>query len=254
MATAPGGRALIIHHDANSLGGIVVDYLRHQRFVLDERWITPPGQPDIPGDFSRVGKLDPHDLPALIVVLGSGHSVYEPAVQHWVQPELDLLCDADTAGVPTLGICFGHQMLAAAHGATVAATRHPEIGWFEVEPESNAPIDRGPWFQWHLDHAELPNGAEALAWSPSGLQAFRLRSNIGVQFHPELDEPVLTAWVDTDRHWLVEHEHQPEHLLAETRRTAAEARQRSINQFDQILTNFGFGLDSKPVEREVSPT
>lgn len=242
MTTSQAGRALVIHHDADSLGGIVVDHLATRGFEIDERRVTPFGRPDLPGDFDAVGPLDHHDLPALIVVLGSGSSVYDPHVQGWVQPELEMLRDADRRSVPVLGICFGHQLLAAAHGATVAPTPHPEIGWCHVEPEPDTPITAGPWFQWHLDHAELPIGAHSWASSPGGLQAFRLRSNIGVQFHPELDERVLSSWIATDRHWLETHDRDPEELLAQTSEHAIDARRRSVALFDRLLGEAGLDI------------
>lgn len=225
-------RALVVHHDSNSCAGLFADLLDEAGFTLDERFVTPFGDPAHPGDFARVG----HDLAGVdvVVVLGSGWSVYDPVVAHWVEPELDLLRAVDRADIPCLGICFGHQLLAAAHGGTVAPTPLPEIGWHAVDPGSEAPFDAGPWFQWHLDHATLPPGAALLGTTASGTQGMRLRRNLSVQFHPELDVPTLAAWLETDRQWLVEHEIDADALLAETE----ERVPTTIDRSRALLTRF----------------
>jgi len=222
---APVPRALVLHHDSNSLAGLLPDLLDDAGLAVDERYVTPFGEPADPGDFGRVGD----DLAGIdaIVVLGSGWSVYDPAVAHWVEPELEFLRAADLAGVPCLGICFGHQLLAAAHGGIVARTPHPEIGWHTVGPAPDAPFDDGPWFQWHLDHATLPPGATLLGATDGGTQGMRLRRNLSVQFHPELDVATLAAWLETDRHWLAERDIDADALLAETERRVPDTVERT---------------------------
>ena len=69
-------------------------------------------------------EIVPHDLtagelaerrPAGIVLSGGPASVYEPQAP-WVDPGVFEL------GVPVLGICYGHQLMARALGGEVAAT------------------------------------------------------------------------------------------------------------------------------------
>ncbi len=91
--------------------------------------------------------LFPEDgpLPALvgadhIVVLGAKWSVYDHAtIGDWIGAELDWLRQADAAGVPVLGICFGAQALSAALGGRVEPAPRQEVGWTTIEslePES----------------------------------------------------------------------------------------------------------------------
>ncbi len=197
-------RALLVHHDANSLPGHVGRALEERRAQLTVHQVceapgSPVGSPAFP---------DPggHDL---VVLFGSRWSVYEDAAAHWVEPEQAFVRRADELGVPVLGLCFGGQLLSAALGGTVAPTPHPELGWTDVvpaEPPAASPgpaIETGPWLQWHFDAFTVPDGAVELARSPAGAQAFRLRRNLGLQFHPEADRPVLESWMEDDLDQLV---------------------------------------------------
>ena len=44
-----------------------------------------------------------------------------------------------------------------------------------------------------------PRGAEVLARNESGVQAFRLGPHVGLQFHPEVDEAIVDAWIAVAR-------------------------------------------------------
>lgn len=209
--------ALFLHHDANSLIGLLGPAIEAEGYDLREHHICTTlgsGVADRP-----LPSLDGVDL---LVPLGSRWSVHDrDDIATWVDDELELLRAADDRGVPVLGVCFGGQMLAAAHGGTVRAADRPEIGWIEIEPEPavDLPFSTGPWFQWHLDVFTTPPGATPLAHSPAGPQAFRLRRNLALQFHPEIDAEVLAEWMITDRDQLRDCGVDPDALL---RRTAAE--------------------------------
>ena len=218
-------RALLVHHDANSLPGLV-------GVALEECGVTTvPHQ--VCADAGPVGSADFPD-PAtvdLLVLFGSRWSVYEDRVAHWVEPEERFVRAADAAGVPVLGLCFGGQLLAAALGGTVAPTPQPEIGWCEVSPlavdDEGPRIERGPWLQWHFDAFTVPDGAVELARSPAGPQAFRLRRHLGLQFHPEADRAVLEAWMQDDLDQLEAAGLDAAAMLADTDRYAAGALGRA---------------------------
>lgn len=137
---------------------------------------------------------------ALIVVLGSEWSVYDEAAAESVDRERAFLAAAVEAHVPTLGICFGAQMLASALGGEVRRAEHDEIGWCEVTPEPGAPteIEPGPWFQFHHDTFTLPPAARLLAASDVGPQAFSYGSALAVQFHPEVTPGIVARWAADD--------------------------------------------------------
>jgi GMP synthase-like glutamine amidotransferase len=195
-------RALVIQHDHVSPPGPVRDQLERRLFDVVEHQVVPEESFDRPGVTTAFPAVTDFDL---VVPMGAPWSVYDSdLIGSWVEPELQLLRDADAAGVPTLGICFGGQLLAAAHGGEVARSTHPELGWVSVESDHPDLVPTGPWFQWHLDRWRLPPGATEIARNPVASQAFVLRRNLAVQFHPELTPGMLHGWLDNGGHRQVE--------------------------------------------------
>ena len=128
-----------------------------------------------------------------VVITGSRSSVYwdEP----WIEPTRAWLAGAVERGLPCLGICFGHQMLAEVLGGEVRDMGAYEIGYREIEHTGDSRLFDGietPFvgFTTHSDEvAELPPGATALAWNDYSNHGFRKDRVFGVQFHPEYDIP-----------------------------------------------------------------
>ncbi len=97
------------------------------------------------------------------------------------------------AGVPTLGVCLGHQSLAQAFGGKVVRhlpvhgktteIEHDGSGLFEGLP---SPLTVGRYHSLVVD-PELPGVLEPTAWGGGVLMAMRHRElpALGVQFHPE---------------------------------------------------------------------
>jgi len=221
-------RALQVHHDANSLPGLIGEVLTQREIESVQHQVceisgSPTGSTEFP---------DPQ-LFDLIVLYGSRWSVYEDEVAHWVVPELDMLRQADALGVPVLGMCFGAQLLSAAHGGLVAPTDAPEVGWSRVTPHATE-IEPGPWLQWHFDTFTVPEGAEQLAVSDAGPQAFRLRRNLAVQFHPEADRAVIESWFEIDVDQIQAMAIDPDELLDEADRQLPAARGRA----ERLLRTF----------------
>ena len=141
-------------------------------------------------------------LPALedfdhIVVLGAVWSVYDDSPDRaWIAEVLTWLRQADEAGVPVLGICFGAQALAAALGGRAEAAPRKEIGWSVIDTFDPDLIPPGPWLEFHQDRFFPPPRARVLATNEVGVQAFVLGRHLGVQFHPEPDGALLEAWLD----------------------------------------------------------
>ena len=134
----------------------------------------------------------------VIISMGAPWSVYDhDTIGSWVLPELAMLRDAHHDHVPVFGICFGGQLLAAAHGGSVSRSAAPELGWVEIESDDESLVPAGEWFQWHYDSWELPAGASELARNASSSQAFILGRNLAVQFHPEMSSAILASWIAT---------------------------------------------------------
>ncbi len=126
-----------------------------------------------------------------VVVTGSRASVYWD--DDWIEPLIEYVAGAADAGVPVLGVCYGHQVVAEALGGRVSGMDGFELGYNEVEQvgddELFAGIDeRFRVFTSHGDVVvDLPPGATLLARNEHGVHAFRREHCWGVQFHPEYD-------------------------------------------------------------------
>jgi len=166
---------------------------------LDVRRAAEPGA--IPADAEGI---------AGIVVMGGPMGANDDADYPWLGEVKALLRDAVSREVPTLGVCLGGQLLAAANGGRVERNPEgPEIGAQLVAKRSTAAQDPlfGPMpitpdvIQWHYDAiTALPPGALQLASSPGAdNQAFRLgRLAWGLQFHIETTPERVASWADSD--------------------------------------------------------
>jgi GMP synthase (glutamine-hydrolysing) len=125
------------------------------------------------------------------IVTGSRASVYwdEP----WIGDLKRWVGDAIDAGLPFLGVCYGHQLLADVLGGSVADMGEYEIGYRQVEHDGDSVLFEGidpefTAFTTHSDHVErLPPGAELIAENDYGIHGFRKGAVFAVQFHPEYD-------------------------------------------------------------------
>lgn len=141
-----------------------------------------------------------------LVVLGGAMGVYETGRYPFLSKEMGLLREALQKEVPTLGICLGSQLLAAAGGARVYKGPREEIGWFPISTRLEARQDpllrhcpaEAMVFHWHGDTFDLPREAQHLASSERyPHQAFRIGECAwGFQFHLEITEPMIKEWIE----------------------------------------------------------
>ncbi len=151
------------------------------------------------------GEPVPHTVaPACaLVVMGGPMGVYDARDYPNLTDEMRLIERATRDGVPTLGVCLGSQLIAAAAGARVYPGPAKEIGYHPVTLSAAAATD--PLFgtapqtftplHWHGDVFELPQGATPLAASAMTThQAFRLAdSTWALLFHLEADVSEVAA-------------------------------------------------------------
>ncbi|MHB8628158.1 MAG: glutamine-hydrolyzing GMP synthase [Aggregatilineales bacterium] len=132
-------------------------------------------------DAARVRALQP----AGIILSGGPNSVYDPG-----SPTLP----GYTADYPTLGICYGMQLLTQARGGSVAHAAHREYGPAHVQIDPCAlfaglPPELNVWMS-HGDRIEsLPRGTRSVGRSvnsPYAAFADESRKQYAVQFHPEV--------------------------------------------------------------------
>jgi anthranilate synthase component II len=106
------------------------------------------------------------------------------------------------ATIPILGVCLGHQCIAAAFGATVARSVHPQHGSTSaihhrgqgVLRDVPTPFQATRYHSLAVIASSVPDTLEVSALADDGeIMAIRHRSLPieGIQFHPE---SVLTQW------------------------------------------------------------
>lgn len=173
----------------------------------------------------------------LVLLLGSDWSVYWEHVAESVAAESAMVAEADRHGTPVLGICFGAQMLAHTLGGSVGASPEPEVGWYDVS--SDQAELAGRWFQWHSDRVVVPPDADLLATSPRASQAFALRRNLALQFHPEVSTGIVQRWIDGGgAAEAAKYGVDPNDLLADCRAETPSSQQRCSVLVDWFLARW----------------
>lgn len=187
---------------------------------------TPPDDiRAVTGDLSQwfLAALDQPQAAVQVVKVFEGEALPEPGRHRaaiitgswsmvtdrhpWSEATASWIRQAVAQGVPLLGVCYGHQLMAHALGGTVGY--HPggrEMGCLDIERLPAAEAD--PWlapcpprFKAHLTHLQtvlhLPPGARALARSahdPHQIVRYSPTA-VSVQFHPEFTPDILAACI-----------------------------------------------------------
>ncbi len=142
--------------------------------------------------------------PDLVILMGGPMGVYEGFRHSWIPHEIERVAERLEHGLPTLGVCFGAQLIAAALGADVYAGPAKEIGFAPLtlteagRASALAHLDEVPVLHWHGDTFDLPRGTELLASTDRyHHQGFRRGDHLlALQFHAEMGvDPRLDEWI-----------------------------------------------------------
>lgn len=144
--------------------------------------------------------------PRLLVVLGGSPGVYQEDLYPFLTEEKRIIKARLEADRPTLGICLGSQLMAAALGARVyQGEQGQERGWFPLRltaagaqsPVTHLAGEKTSMLHWHGDTFDFPEGAVLLARSEKyEHQAFSYGKHcLGLQCHPEMTPRHIEDWL-----------------------------------------------------------
>jgi GMP synthase (glutamine-hydrolysing) len=241
-------KLLVLQHVPSEPMGVLDPLLRGAGFRI--RYVNFARDPVAQVDVSRYAGL---------VVLGGPMNVDQAHRYPHLLHEIEIIQQALSREIPTLGICLGAQLLATALGASVHPNPVREIGWYPLmlSPEAaDDPLFRhldssAPVFQWHAYTFADPHDTVHLASTAScANQAFRYRDfAYGLQFHLEVDAPLIHRWL---QHSQLRHE--LESLGGDSHARVVEAQttqhlQRSQMQAAAFFSAFieRFGLQQRRV-------
>ena len=143
-----------------------------------------------------LSEIVPHDVSAAeiaerrpkgLILSGGPSSVYEPGAPSADEGLFNL-------GIPVLGICYGHQLMASKMGGRVAKGTEGEFGRAELHATggmlfADLPLEQQVWMSHNDAVAEVPPGFKAVARTqacPVAAMEDPERGLFGVQFHPEV--------------------------------------------------------------------
>ena len=201
-------------------------------------------------EFLQVDVFNQEELPATeqlsgILITGSPAMVSDR--QDWSERTAAWLVGSVGQGVPTLGVCYGHQLLAQALGGLVGPNPNGrQIGTVQVRLLDAAREDRlfGGFpnsFKVQASHSEVvlqaPREAVRLATSPLDNNcAIRFAENAwGIQFHPEFSAPVMSGYIKYRSDDLLEEGLSPRNLSQQvTETTEATTILKAFRKLTQI--------------------
>lgn len=150
--------------------------------------------------------LPNHEAYDALIVMGGPMDVWEEAEHPWLTAEKAFINRwVKQHGKPYLGICLGHQLLAAALGAVVAKAEVAEVGVMAVDlteaglahPFMHKVPATISCLQWHgAEVRQHPSGSQILASSEHcAIQSLAIGNHaFSFQFHIEVIPSTVDDW------------------------------------------------------------
>ena len=225
--------------------GRTIEQIKAQHGDFEDWFAEGLGVPDL----LQVDVFRNQPLPAAqdlagIVITGSAAMVSEK--QDWSERTADWLAQAVHNGIPVLGICYGHQLLAHALGGRVGPNpAGRQIGTVSTQLTNSAGKDAlmmnlPKTFAVQTSHSEvileLPAGAERLATSPLDDNfSIRFADQVwGVQFHPEFSAPIMSKYINYRADAIRQEGLDPDELLGGV--TDTDQAKIVLQRFTSLLT------------------
>jgi GMP synthase (glutamine-hydrolysing) len=188
-------RVLVVQHEADDPIHLMGDWMAGVDLSVCHAYDGDP----VPASVDGIDGL---------VVMGGAMGAHDDQKAPWLPASRELIRSAAGAGVPTLGICLGHQLCAVALGGDIEVNpKGRQLGLLDIGWTAEAVDDElmgglvGPRRAMHWNDdvvARLPKGAHQLATASTGeVQAARHAASVwGIQWHPEVDDAIVAAWAN----------------------------------------------------------
>ena len=226
----------------------IVQAIRHVAFEDLGSFAAPLQQAGYAIDYIDAADVDLASVDPLaadlVVVLGGPIGVLDHNAYPVLTLELDLLRSRLAADRPTLGVCLGAQLIAAALDANVYPGPCKEIGWSPLTLTEAG--ERGPLaalqdtsvLHWHGDTFDLPEGCDLLASSAiCRHQAFSRGANVlALQFHAEPLATKFERWLLGNACELAAANVDPIALRRDATRSAATLEPHARSMVEQWLS------------------
>jgi GMP synthase (glutamine-hydrolysing) len=172
------------------LGKKIRDFAKEKGFRVEPQIYWPAGRHD---DYPAPGTYD------AVIIPGSKLNIDQKGIEDnpWMEGLIDFIRHIDR---PLLGICFGHQAIAVAHGGKLKRIPEPfrvEVGFSPVNMTNDGISDElfrafprkfDGLFSHYNYVSKTPEKGKVLAtgFLPEMVQAYRIgKFTWGVQFHPD---------------------------------------------------------------------
>lgn len=182
-------------------------------------------------------------------VMGGPMDVWQKDEHPWLIDEVAAIKQAVTDGMPYMGLCLGHQLLAEALGGEVGPAATPEIGVLDVNmtdagrahPVMQGVPDTLKTLQWHsAEVIRMPDAASCLMDSPvCACEAMAVGDRaVSMQFHVEIEPNTVRDWGEIPEYAGALAKTCGEHALAEMDKAAAASISQMTDAAETLYANW----------------